>query len=250
MRIHTRIEMVWCDERKEYVQITEEGYDLPDDASVAYCKGASDQQTDLAKSQQDFYDTLSKNYNTQFANQSNILNTLNSSLTPIVNAGAGQYGYSNAQDAALRTQASAGTSTAFRNAKQSLGQDQAAQGGGDQFLPSGVKTQQQSQLATAAANQESSQQLGITNQGYEVGRQNFNNAVSAENGVAAQYNPNGYASSADSAGSTAYNSADENTKLNNAASPWGIVGGVLGGALSAGVSGFTGGVGTALGKKF
>lgn len=249
MRIHTRIEMVWCDERKEYVQIAEEGYDLPDNASIAYCKGASTQQTDEAKSQQDFYGTLQQDYGTQFQNQSNILNTLNASLKPIVDAGVGQYGYTNAEDAALRTQASAGTSQAFQNAKQSLGQSQAAQGGGDAFLPSGVKTQQQSQLAMGAAQQESNQQLGITTQGYDVGRQNFNNAVSQEQGVAGQYNPTAYAGSTTSAGSSAYNSADENQKLNNAASPWGVVGGLLGGAVSAGIGGFTGGLGGAAGKS-
>lgn len=244
MRIHTRIEMVWCEECKQYVQIAEEGYDLPDNSPVAYCKGASTQQTDLANSQQNFYNTLQNDYGTQFANQSNILNTLNASLKPIVQAGPGQYGYSNAEDAALRTQSSAGTSQAFQNAKQSLGQSQAAQGGGDQFLPSGVKTQQQTQLATGAAQQESNQQLGITTQGYDVGRQNFNNAVSAENGVATQYNPNAYASNVDNSGTTAYNSASENTKLNNAASPWGVLGGALGGVL--GNSGFGAAAGKAL----
>lgn len=232
MRIHTRIEMVWCEERKQYVQIAEEGYNLPDNSPIAHCKGASTQQTDLANSQQNFYNTLQQDYGTQFANQSNILNSLNSSLNPIVQAGPGQYGYSNAEDAALRTQSSAGTSQAFQNAKQSLGESQAAQGGGDQFLPSGVKTQQQSQLAMGAAQQESNQQLGITTQGYDVGRQNFNNAVSQEQGVAGQYNPNAYAGSTTSAGSSAYNSANQNQQLNNAASPWGIVGGVLGGAAS------------------
>lgn len=245
MRIHTRIEMVWCEERKQYVQIAEEGYDLPDNASIAYCKGASTQQTDLAKSQTDFYGTLMKDYDTQFVNQQNILGTLNNKLQPIVNAGVGQYGYTNAEDAAKRTQASAGTSQAFQNAKQSLGQSQAAQGGGDTFLPSGVKTQQQTQLATSAAQQESNQQLDITNQGYDVGRQNFNNAVSQEQGVAGMYNPTAYAGNATSSGSTAYNSADENAKLNNAASPWGAVSGLLGGVGAS----FAGGLGGAAGKS-
>src|SRR5665213_784693 len=151
---------------------------------VAECKGASDDQLKIQQQQSDFATSLAQNYATQFSGQGAILASLHSSLKPIIAAGPGQYGYSNAEDAALRTQASAGTSSAFRKDKQSLGETQAAEGGGDEFLPSGVKGQQQQNLAVAYANRESDQQLGITSSGYDVGRKQYDTAVNADSSVA------------------------------------------------------------------
>ena len=61
--------------------------------------------------------------------------------------------------------------------------------------------------------------------------------------MASQYNPTGYAGSANSAGSSAFGSATEVNKENQAASPWNIIDPILGGAASAGLSFLTGGLG-------
>lgn len=211
---------------------------------VAVCKGASSQQTQEAASQQQFYNTLSSDYNTQFANQSAILGSLTNALSSTLQAGPNQYGYSAAETGSLNSSALQGTGQSYANASKSLKENQAAQGGGNVALPSGVASQQQAQLAASAANQESSSLLGIQQQGYQQGAANYNNAVNALGGVASQYNPTGYAGSATSAGSSAYGSATTNQQMNNAASPWNVLGGVIGGvaqgfggALGSGISG-------------
>lgn len=227
MFIHTKTEFVWDDVQRQYILLSDEGYEYS--GSISLCKGATDNQEALAQNQKEFSETLQKDYGTTFANNQAILNSLNSSLKPIVSAGIGQYGYTNAEDAAMRTQASAGTAQQYQNARRAVGQAQAASGGGDTFLPTGAAAANNAALARAAAQQESGQQLDITKSGYEQGRQNFLNAVNAEQGVAAGYNPTGYAGLGTSANSSAADQENNIAKLNNAANPWSTVGGILGG---------------------
>lgn len=215
------------------------------DGPIAECKGADAQQNELAQTQQNFATQLAQNYTTQFGAQSAITQGLTTSLNPIINAGVNQYGFSNAEDASMRTQASDNTAAAYKQAKQATGEAQAAAGGGNTFLPSGVKSEENSQLAEGAAQQNAGEQLGITQQGYATGRQNYDQAVNAEQGVAQIINPNATAGLTTSANATASNEADKIAELNNAASPWNIVGGVLGGAVGA----FANGMGGNLGKS-
>lgn len=217
---------------------------------VAECKGASPEQENLEKQQADFASTLASNYSKQFGQQTVITQGLQAALQPVINAGPSQYGYSNAEDAALRTQASAGTSGAFRSAKQSLGENQAASGGGDEFLGSGVKSQENAQLATSAAQTESGQQLDITKSGFDTGRAQFNNAVGESNQLAGVINPDGTAGQATGAGASAANDEDEIVKENTAASPWGAIGGILGGAAGAFAGPLGSSLGSAVGKSF
>jgi len=223
--------------------LEEEGYEY--EGEVALCKGASAAQDSLNASQTQFYNTLSNDYNQQFANQSSILSGLTSALTPTVNAGANQFGYSNNQVNNLNSTAIQGVAQNYNNAQKSLQNQQAAQGGGNMMLPSGVAAQNSANLAASGANQQSSELLGIQNAGYAQGNTNYNNAVSALGGVASQYNPTGYASSATSAGNSAASEANTITQENNAASPWGAIGGILGGAAGS----FLGPLGTSLGSK-
>jgi hypothetical protein len=205
------------------------------DGSVALCcgtqPGPSSDQKEIAGQQKQFYSTLMSNYQTQFAGQSAILQSLQNAFTPILQAGPGQYGFSDKEDAALRTQASAGTAGAYRMAAQATGQQTAARGGGNQFLPTGADTQLQQQNAMRAAEQESSQQLGITATGYAQGRENFFNSARTLGATAEMYNPTGYASQATGAGHDAFGSATQNWK-ETPQKDWGaILGGVGGGIV-------------------
>jgi hypothetical protein len=223
------------------------------DGPVTSCCGssASSGQKAIAGEQQQFFSTLMSNYQTQFAGQSAILSSLQDAFKPILQAGLDQYGFTAREDAALRTQASAGTANAYRMAAQATGQQQAAKGGGNQFLPTGTDAQLQQQNAMRAAEQESNQQLGITTAGYETGRQNYMGAAHMLGSTAEMYNPTGYASQATGAGHEAFGSSSQLFQQQQAASPWNFVGGVLGGALGSGLSAFTGGIGTGLaGKMF
>lgn len=202
---------------------------------VAFCKGASAQQTNLANSQTAFYNTMTQDYNTQFANQNAILGTLTQSLSPIIAAGPNQMGYNNAELTNLNSQALQGTGQSYANASQALKENQAASGGGNSYLPSGVQSQQQAGLASAAANQESNQMLGIQQAGYQQGNNMYESAVGQLGGVAGMYNANQTAGSANSAAGEANTEANAvNTAnqqgLNNL---MGLATGAMGGAGAA-----------------
>lgn len=213
------------------------------------CGGASSSEKAIANQQQQFFGSLQQSYQTTFAGQQNILNSLNQAMQPILAGGINQYGFSPQEDTALRTQASAGTAAQYQNAARTTGEQLAAAGGGNTFMPSGVQSKIASQEALAAAQQESSQQLGITQAGYEQGRQNFLTAASGMQQNAAMLNPTGYAGQATGAGNAAFGSQAQIWQQNQESSPWNIVGGVLGGALQAGIGAFTGGIGLAAGKS-
>lgn len=239
-------EHLWSDTQQRYIIVRD--VRRPFFGQLAFAKGASAQQTDLANSQQNFYNQLSSNYSQQFQNQNAILGTLQKSLNPIVNAGPNQYGFSAAETNNLNSQALQGTGQQYANASKALGQQQAAQGGGNSYLPTGAQAQQQSSLAAGAANQASNQLMGVKQAGYQQGYNQYQSAVGQLGGVAGMYNPNGVASGANSAGGVANSEANQVTQLNNAASPWNLVGGILGGAASAVTGGLTGDLGTAVSK--
>jgi hypothetical protein len=244
MQIAKRVEYVWSDKQARYIPIRRLSINWT--GPLAFCKGPSAQQEQLANSQQGFYNTLTNDYSQQFGNQSAILSSLNNTLSPIVAAGPNQFGYSAAETNSLNSSALQNTGQQYANASQALKANQAATGGGNVPLPSGVQSQQQAGLASSAANQASNQLLGIQQSGYQQGYNTFESAVGQLGGVAGQYNPTGYAGSATGAGSAAANTANQVTQLNNAASPWNLVGGLLGGATSGIAGGLTGDLGTAV----
>lgn len=222
---------------------------------VARLKGASQAQVNLQNQQASFYQTMTQAYQTQFANQSAILAAISKTLQPIVTLGPSQYGFSPAEDTALRTQATEGTAAEYGAASRALGQAISSEpglskfspvaAGGETYIPSGARDQLTEQLLSSEALTKSNQQLGITEAGYQQGLQNYQFATGALGGVASQYNPLGYAGSATGAGSSAFNSATEVQKMNNAASPWGVVGGILGGVAGS----FLGPVGASIGSS-
>lgn len=220
---------------------------------VAVCKGASQQQNDLAASQAALNQTLISNYSTQFANQQAIFAAIKSVYDPIFAAGPNQYGFSQAEDTALRTQATEGTAANYRQAEKATASQLASAGGGNNVLPSGVAADIDARVKGAAAGQESSQNLGITTAGYAAGKENFQNASNAEFGVASGENPLGYAGAAINSGKAAFDEATTIQQANAAASPWGAIGGMIGGVagafagnpgLGASIGGFLGNAGS------
>lgn len=220
-----------------------EGYEC--DGPVVLCKGASSSENAINQEQQQFQSTLQSDYGEQFANQSNILSSLNNSLAPTVAAGPSQFGYSPAQTNALNSTAIQNSADASRQAQQQVQNQQAIAGGGNEYLPSGVNAQVNATVASSSANNLSNNLLNIQNAGYQQGNQNYNNAIAGMGGVAQQYNPSQYAEDTTKAGSEAMSGANSISKENTAASPWGAIGGALGGAV--GQAAF-GGLGTAVSK--
>jgi hypothetical protein len=189
--------------------------------------------------QANFTNQLMGTFNTQFQNQSNILSFLNSKMQPLIN---NPQGFSPSALAAMRTQATEGTATDFSNAQKATNAAIAARGGNG--LPSGVDAQLTAQNANAGAAENAGAQNQITLANEQQKQNNYWNAVNAENGIQAAYNPLGYAGGAQNGGSvvsglgSAYKQSQQSQWL-------GALGGLAGGALSA--AGQAGGFGSLFG---
>jgi hypothetical protein len=201
--------------------------------------GPSSQQNQLAAEQASFYGTLQQGYSQMFSGQTNILSSLQKSFAPILEAGINQYGFSPAEDSALRSQATSGTASQYAAAARASNENVAAVGGGNQFLPSGTQAEIAGQNANTAAGLESSEQLGITQAGYAQGRQNYLAAAGGLQGAASTYNPTGLAGAANTSGQDAFSSASINYQENQQALQQigGLVGGGAMGLMTGGMGG-------------
>ena len=243
MRVITFATYIWSDKQSRLLPVSESSIIWT--GPVCLAKGASAAQENLADQQASFYQQMTSDYSQQFGAQSNILSALTKSLNPIIAAGPNQFGYSAPQVANLNAQSVQGTGQQYTKASQAVRESQAARGGGMQFLPSGANEQVNADLASAAANQESNQLLGIQQAGYQQGNTMYNNAVGQLGGVAGMYNPTGYSSSATGAGSAAGSTMQAIQQEEQAANPMNAILGAVGGVAGS----FAGGYGMGLGKK-
>lgn len=215
--------------------------------------GASGQQKQAYGDIASLANTLRSNFQTIFAGNMNILNNLESSLAPTVAGGVGQYGFTGAEDAAKRTQATEQIAQAGAQASNLVRGSLAAQGGGNTFLPSGSEAAIESSLAQNTAVKQAQAQLGITEQGYETGRENYFQSVGLAGGLPGELeNPATSAGNAALGGAQAQmEGANAITQANNAwvAPVAGMIGAVgsaalgipsLGGGGSTGGGNFTG----------
>lgn len=195
------------------------------------CGGPSAAQNDLQNSQAQFYQTLQQQDQTQFNEDQGILTQMQSVYAPILAAGPNQYGFSNAEDTDLNTEATEGVAANYAGASTALKEEQAAQGGGNSYLPSGVNAQEQESLDSGAAGTLSQEQQQIKQAGYQQGYQQFANATSALEGTASLLNPTGAANAATSAGSAEGTTANQIAQENESwMAPLGAAAGAVGGA--------------------
>lgn len=207
--------------------------------------GASSQQNQIEQQQQSFANQVQTQATQIFGNQSAIYQDLVNTFAPTVAAGPSQQGFSAAELANLNSQAITQTGQSYKNARQALGDQQAAAGGGRAVLPGGAVVGQDLGLASNAANQTSSQLSQINQANYATGRQNYLNATA---GLAGAGNVYGAAESANSgvvgatsaAGNTANQIAQENNSWVQAVT--GALGGIGGAAVTGGMS-LLGGIG-------
>lgn len=226
------------------------------DGPVALMKGATSDQKSLANDALKFYQTMQSNYSTVFADATNILGSLQASLNPVIKKGMNQYGFSNPEDAALRSMATNETAIQSRNTMQAAGERMAATGrsigggagiGGEEALPSGTFDKIRGQIATKFGEDEANKQLGITEAGYAQGRQNFINATEIMSSAPGKlFQPAiGMSEVATKAGESAQDAANTVAKADREASPWSTIGGLVGGAAGA----FLGPIGSSIGSK-
>lgn len=200
--------------------------------------GASSGMKAAANQEQDITQQLQNDFGTVFNQNQGILGSLTSALTPIVTAGPNQQGYSPAEEAALRTQSMDQTAAAGQQTANSVRQEEASEGGGNSYLPSGVNEAINAGIAENTAQTNATNQLGITTADYNQGRQNFFNAEGAlATAPGALENP------ATSAGEAAMGAAEGlmggETQINQANNQWeGELGGLIGALGPAAIKAF------------
>jgi hypothetical protein len=181
---------------------------------------------------------LASHFGERFGQQSQILQNLSGMLTPIAEGGPSQQGFSGEELAALNTQASEGVGRNYEKASVALQNTLAARGGGNEYLPAGSAASLKGTLASAAADQLSSEQLGITRANYGQGHQNWQQATAGLQALADQFDPTGYSSGAQSGYQSAFGMAhtiNQEQSQKEAA--------IAGGILSAGMDAATFGLG-------
>ncbi len=197
--------------------------------------GPSATQEQLQTEQAGFYQTQVQAYNTAYANFSTLQNTLNQQFAPVLAAGPGQTGFTSAENNALLSQAKTGTATNYQQAEEAANANINSRGGGNDTtnITSGGAQQIQEELSSTAAATESAEDLGITQSNYALGRSNYEGAVQGEEELAAGWNPNSFAGSANNSGQVADTEANAITQEQD--SVWGSVLGALGGVAGAAV---------------
>ena len=193
------------------------------------CGGPTSAQTANQEAQAAFYQKQIQAYDTAYANFKELQNTLKQQFAPILAAGPGQMGYTPEELANLRTQATEGTAAGYGAAQKALQQRLATLGGGTSNInmTGGPGSQLMAEIGTAAAQESSRENLGITASGYDLGRQMWQNAITGTSNLAAGWNPNAFAGSTINAGSAAGNQANTIAAQRN--QMWGSILGAIGG---------------------
>lgn len=194
MRVITKAVYTWSPLQKRYILLYEKSSITR--TEVALCKGATAAQNQAQDAELAAQTTYMNDVNTQFAANQSILSSLKSTFDKVVAAGSNQQGYNAQEMNALNSSVIQNTGQQYANAKKSLAENQAAQGGGNSMLPSGVASQQEATLGSAAANQAQSGLTQNLQASYNQGYQNYNNALSGELSVAGQQNATGMANAA------------------------------------------------------
>ena len=177
--------------------------------------GPSTSERNIEASQQTFMQELQGNYATNLAEQQSVLAHINDILQPVLAAGPSQTGFSPSEKAALDTQALDTTGANYANAAREVGNETAGRNDSGNLPESGVDRALKAQVASKAAGQTASEELGITEADYATGRQNFNNAVAGEEGLASAYSPIPYAGAANTANEAAFSEADKINQESN-----------------------------------
>lgn len=139
--------------------------------------GASADQKAVGAQQSTFFTTATQTAQQVLGAASSVFKNLMSTFSPIVAAGPSQEGFSLAQKSNLDSQAITQTGNAFKNAKAAIGEEEAAQGGGNTVLPGGANIGRDIAVANSAAAQTSGELSQIEQADYTQGNQNYEQAV-------------------------------------------------------------------------
>lgn len=224
--------------------LAREGYEYS--GPMAYCigwGGATSQQKQIAASDDAFMQSLQGEQKSQFANELNAQNQLNKAWSPILAGGPYQYGFSTAEDQALRSDiVNQGATAATNTENAALTREQQASGGAS-ATPTGGQQAINAQIAATGAQDTAANLAKEKLQGYEQGANLFEDASKGVSTVASLADPTGYANAANQSENAAA-TAEQDVQEANANS---IGSKMLGGLFNAGLNLATGGIAKGLG---
>lgn len=155
------------------------------------CGGTQD-QTSLTNEEMQILQQGQQMTQQQYANQQAIYQPMAAKFQSIFAGGPNQTGYSEAEKTDLDSQALEGTAENYSGAAKAVGEETAAEGGGTNPLPSGGQTQLKQEVANSAAGEESKEETGIDEADYAQGYDEWKDAGSGLESIAAGENPIGY----------------------------------------------------------
>lgn len=190
--------------------------------------GATGAQVQLQNEQIQFYQQMQEMTAEQYANEQAIYQPMAAQFQSIFAKGPSQQGFSAAEVNDLNKTAIEGTARGYKQAAQALNEQDAA-GGGGEYLPTGAQEAAKAGMASSAAENLSNEETGIDEANWNQGYQEWLNAGSGLQAIAAGENPTGFANAATSAGSAASTTANdiatqENSWVNAAIGAVGSIG--------------------------
>lgn len=193
---------------------------------------ASSGQNQLASEQLQAYTQAQQMTAEEYVGQQAIYAPMQAQFQSIFDMGPNQQGFSPQETATLDAQAVEGTAENYEQAATAVNEQTAAEGGGNNPLPSGAQTQLKEEVAESAAQNESQQETQIQEADYNQGLQDWQNAGEGLETIASGENPLGYeqaeTGSGSAAGTTENQIAEEdNSWINAALGSAGAIGGAV-----------------------
>jgi len=192
--------------------------------------GPTGQQKANQKAQAAFYNQMTQEQSITFGEDQELLNSIKAIELPILMAGPNQYGFTTAEDEALKSeiintgarQTAGAIDAAMQRAKQATG--------GTAVLPTGAGEELELNADVLGRQATSTNLLNEKLAGYAAGKQNYQTALAALTGapgeLASASSP--FISGVNAAGGNANQSAEEVYQAESSI-PMAILGGVMGG---------------------
>ena len=204
--------------------------------------GPSSEQLQLQDEQMQFYQEGMQESRSAFGEQQDLLKQMEAVYEPILAKGPNQNAFAGAEENALNAQAVEGTAGNYQRAARAVGEQIAAQGGGDNPLPSGGSEQLKEEVALSAAGEQSQEESQILAAGYATGEKEFEQAGAGLAEASGQLSPTNYLTATTGAGSAAETTANQiNQEQNSWLAPVlgavGAIGGAAAGGLASGAGG-------------
>lgn len=162
--------------------------------------GPTPEQTELQDQQIDAYQEANQLTQEQYADYKAITGPLTAKFSSIFNQGPNQKGFSTAEENDLKAQTVEGTAENYSSASRAVNEKLAAEGGGDNPLPSGSQEQLKEEVAQSSAQEQSKEETGVDEADWNQGYQEWMSSAEGLQAIAAGASPVSYENAATGAG--------------------------------------------------